>query len=462
MTGSLQERLEDAAGTDAVSFDHHDVRARAQRRRRRRRVVLVAVVVVAVVGIGSALRARDDDQQVDSAGTTGGVTRDELVADRWVPSAYSAVLVAPDGVFVEFSADGGLSGMDACGPFQATFELRGVTLHVDELTSPVPPGGSGPTDCVSRTGLLPLLSSDPAVGRFEGEPRSLLLRSGSEFIGFQRFDRLGDPPERAALIGTWAQGDGLLALTDDGRIWIRYGTCAAAGNWTLDGDVLHVTGIDESGVDCADGSVAGGGLFLLATHDLRLRVTPSFLWVSSPLGVTRLDADQGARSSADDLAPYLLTDPEVAGVVPDLGRAGGSTGDGYDRLSRFDFAGPTQGATRGVTRLWGNNDSHSPGDPVEDRIIGVSSTVVEFPTAAAARNGAELTGMVAITGGATALTSAAPFRALCEPAGSDLASCVAAATRDDLLVVVQVHYVGTTQPSGTFRELLADLASRLS
>ena len=448
---------------NAEAPDELGERVRVQHRRRWRRVALVAVVVVAVVGVGSVLLTHDDGQQVESAGPTGGVTRDELVADWWVPSAYSAVLVPPDGVFVEFSPDGGLTGMDACGPIQATFELRDATLHVDDLTSPVPPGGSAPTDCVSRTGLLPLLRSDPVVGRFEGEPRSLLLRSGSDFIAFQRFDRLGDPPERAALVGTWSEGDGLLELTDDGKIWIRYGTCAAAGDWTLDGDTLHVTGIDPSGVECADGSVVGGGLFLLATHDLRLRVAPSFLWVASPLGVTRLDADQGARSSADDLAPYLLTNPEVASVVPGLGRAGDSTDDGYDRLSRFDFAGPTQGAIRGVTRLWGKNDSYGPGDPVEDRIIGITSTVFELPTADAARNSVELTGTIATTDGAMALTGVEPFSAWCEPAaGSDLASCVAAATRDDLLVVVQLDYVGTTQPSGTFRELLADLTTRLS
>jgi hypothetical protein len=156
----FEERLHDAAD-GPVGFDHRDIALWAQHRRRHRLGAVAAIVVLGVVGFVAGLG--DDEQVVDSVGPVAddAVTVDELVADRWVTFAYSAVMVAPSPPpFLEFGDDGRLGGVDGCRPIAGTWKLDGGRL----VTALEP---TEDVECANGTGgLVELLEADPTVGRF--------------------------------------------------------------------------------------------------------------------------------------------------------------------------------------------------------------------------------------------------------------------------------------------------------
>lgn len=260
-------------------------------RRRNQFAAVAAVVLLGAIGLVAVLA--DDEQVVDSVGPVedGAVTVDELAADRWVAFAYSAVIVAPSPPpFLEFGDDGRLGGIDGCRPIDGSWELDRERLVTSlEPTEDVP--------CAEGTGgLVELLESDPAAGRFDGDPDTLQLTSGDDFIAFQRFDRLGDVPSAASLDGMWVPGTGSaddggsVAFATDGTGRIEILGCSQPFEWSLDDDVLDVDGLERNGVPCDEG-VAGGGLLLTLTAEPRLRAHGSSLWLSSDFGVDVLRSD---------------------------------------------------------------------------------------------------------------------------------------------------------------------------
>lgn len=157
----FEDMLHEAAG-GPVRFDHRDIARRVRHRRRNRLAGLAAVVVLGVVGFVAGFG--NDEQVVDSVGPVedGAVTVDELVADRWVVFAYSAVTVgASPPPFLEFGDDGRLGGVDVCRPISGTWELNGARLVISlEPVDEVP--------CANGTaGLYELLEDDPMLGRFD-------------------------------------------------------------------------------------------------------------------------------------------------------------------------------------------------------------------------------------------------------------------------------------------------------
>ena len=313
----FEERLHDAAD-GPVRFDHRDIVRRVRHRRRNRLAVLATVVVLGVVGVVAGLG--DDDQVVDSVGPVTGaaVTAQELIVDRWVAVAYSAVTVPPSPPpFLEFGDGGELGGVDGCRPIHGTWELDGARL----VTSLEPFEDMA---CANGTGgLTELLQGDPTVGRFDEHTDTVKLTSGDDFIAFERFDRLGETPAAASLEGSWASGSGtpdggnpsptaVVTFAADGTGHLQISKCSQAFQWTLDNDALAIDGLDANGVPCDQG-IVGGGLLQALTSTPRLRVQGTSLWVSSDLGVDLLRSeDAGSDDAGSDPPPPTTTTPDDA------------------------------------------------------------------------------------------------------------------------------------------------------
>lgn len=311
----FEERLHDAA-EGPVGFDHRDIARRVRHRRRNRLATVAAVVVLGAVGFVAGLG--DDEQVVDSVGpvTDGAVTVDELVADRWVVFAYSAVTVgASPPPFLEFGDDGRLGGVDVCRPIAGTWELDGARLVTSlEPVDEVP--------CANGTaGLYELLEDDPTVGRFGEDADTLRLSSGDDFFGLHRFDRLGEVPTAASLAGSWVAGTGgnddddapgAVAFAADGTGRLEILGCSQAFEWSLEDDALDVDELDRDGVPCDEG-VAGGGLLLALTSTPRLRTEDSLLWMSSDLGVDLLRAENTGPGPTSTTT--TMPDEEIAAKI---------------------------------------------------------------------------------------------------------------------------------------------------
>lgn len=305
----LEDLLHDAA-EGPVRFDHRDIARRVRHRRNNRLAAVAAVVVLGAVGLVAGLG--DDSQEVDSVGPIedGAVTVDELVADRWVAFAYSAVIVAPSPpAFVEFSDDGRLGGFDGCRPISGDWELDGA-----RLVASLEPKGNVLCDN-QPGGLTELLEGDPRVGRFDEDRETLQLTAGDDFAAFQRYDRLGEEPNAALLEGRWsastgaAEGDQEAAVTfdPDGTGSLGIFGCSQPLEWSVEGDALAVDGLDPNGVPC-NGGVGGGRLLMSLTSTPRVRIQGSSLWMSSDLGVDHLrSGDTGS-----DPPPTTTTTPDDA------------------------------------------------------------------------------------------------------------------------------------------------------
>ncbi|HSP04398.1 MAG TPA: hypothetical protein VLR27_12890 [Acidimicrobiales bacterium] len=289
----LEDLLNDAAD-GPVRFDHRDIARRVRHRRTSRLAMVAAVVVLGVVGFVAGFG--EDTQEVDSVGPVedGAVTVDELVADRWVAFAYSAVVVAPSPpAFLQFGDDGQFGGFDGCRPISGDWELDGGRL----VTSLEPMGN---VLCDNEPGgLTELLEDDPRVGRFDDGSETLQLTAGDDFVAFQRFDRLGEEPSATALEGRWsastpaAEGEQeapAVTFDPDGTGRLEIFGCTQPLKWSLEGDALAVEGLGPDGVPC-NGGVVGGGLLMSLTSDPRLRVDGALLWMSSDLGIDQLHSD---------------------------------------------------------------------------------------------------------------------------------------------------------------------------
>lgn len=333
----LEDLLHDAAD-GSVGFDHRDIGRRVRHRRRTKVAAVAAAVVLGAVGIVAG--TGDDEQVVDSAGPVvdGAVTVDELVGDRWVAMAYSAVMVGPNRpAYLEFTDDGRLAGIDGCDVIDGTWDLDGTRLLTDlEPTEDIP--------CANETGgLLDILEADPTVSRFDAG--MLELRSGEVFVAFERFDRLGEPPTTEALAGTWTPGAGdetagQVTLDPDGTGVLEILDCSQSFEWSLDGDRLLVDGLDRSGVPCGDG-IVGGGLLYTLTGSPRLRASDSTLWVSSDLGVALLrstGADPGAATTTT--APGI--DPSATAALQDAARTVPFVTAGPEGVVLHDGPAPTR------------------------------------------------------------------------------------------------------------------------
>jgi len=307
----LEDLLHDAAD-GPVRFDHRDIARRVRHRRTSRLAAVAAVVVLGVVGFVAGFG--DDSQEVDSVGPVedGAVTVDELVADRWVAFAYSAVIVAPTPpAFLHFGDDGELGGFDGCRPINGDWELDDARL----VTSLEPMGN---VLCDNQPGgLTELLEDDPRVSRFDDGSETLQLTAGDDFVAFQRFDRLGEAPNAPLLEGRWSASTAVtegeqeapaVTFAPDGTGSLEIFNCSQPLEWSLEGDALAVEGLDPGGVPC-NGGVVGGGLLMSLTSEPRLRVDGSLLWMSSDLGIEQLHSD-GTGSDPSSTTTTAPDDPQ--------------------------------------------------------------------------------------------------------------------------------------------------------
>jgi heat shock protein HslJ len=178
---NLQDMLSSAAHERPVGFDHRDVQQRATARRRRRQAARVGaagagLAVLAVFFVSFGDTGADDDVDVASSAEAQHESR---LAGRWTALAYSAVVVPPQGVYVQFDDDGRLEGDDGCNEFTAEWEVHDDRLVVDNLQS----DGEA---CEVDIRLRELLLAGPQIGSFDGDDESLELRAGDDFIAFGR------------------------------------------------------------------------------------------------------------------------------------------------------------------------------------------------------------------------------------------------------------------------------------
>ncbi len=291
----LSDLLPRAAGDDlTVGFDHTDIQLRVARHARQRRArALASIVAVILLGAGVvALAGQGDgrDEGVYADDGTGPVTAEELTRGPWLAVALSEITVGSDAtVFMTFEGDRFVTH-DGCtvssGKWELTTErLRGTRLWLTDRTT------MGQPDCPAggtSTSLLgDILEYGPSVGRPDGAPGTLELRSAQGFVTFERFDRLGRVPTATDILGPWTLGsddpdsdeevwqatfrdDGIVESTD---------FCPLLRSWSMDGERLVIR--DDQ--DEPESNGVCGILRVSADHDVfdgatRVRLGGPFPW----------------------------------------------------------------------------------------------------------------------------------------------------------------------------------------
>lgn len=193
----LSELLERAAAGEEVGFTSRDVRERVGRRRRVRRAAVVVSSAVLLGGLGLAgvalSRSDDDRGQVEVAGSLDTPATD--LVGLWRPIAYSAVVDPPDGARIEFLDDGSFRGYDGCNAFGGDWSVHDGHLAIGGLESEqeLCPGQD-------RAGLQDILADSPTVTGSELQAGAIDLRSGDDWVAFERVDvdsaGPGDCPNR--------------------------------------------------------------------------------------------------------------------------------------------------------------------------------------------------------------------------------------------------------------------------
>ena len=177
----LESLLGSAARGPDVGFDAGDIERRVRRRatiRRAGTAVLAAPVVVGLTVWAALALSGSDDRRVEVADGSGTGVVDGGLVGRWTPTAYSAVVAAEPGGYLEFGDDGRLEGSDGCTTFGARWAVSGSRLMVDDI------GWTSTCGPANDTGLLEILNGDPTIGA--SDLGALQLTSGSEFAVFER------------------------------------------------------------------------------------------------------------------------------------------------------------------------------------------------------------------------------------------------------------------------------------
>lgn len=118
--------------------------------------------------------------RTDVTTTTPVEQREGGLVGRWTALAYSAVVVPPQGVYVQFDEDGRLEGDDGCNEFTAQWDVDADRLVVENFES----DGEA---CEVDVRLREVLLAEPRVGAvLEGSEEILEVRAGDDFIRFGR------------------------------------------------------------------------------------------------------------------------------------------------------------------------------------------------------------------------------------------------------------------------------------
>ena len=197
-----------------------------------------------------------------------------------------------------------------------------------------------------------------------------------------------------------------------------------------------------------------------------MKITVIFVTVIALAAVSGCsdDADWASEEQASDLAELLLTDADVAALLPQLSQRGPySTGEDYGILGVADFAGPTENALIGVVRQWSQPYSWSVGDPVSDIAVSLRSEAIALHTPAAAGEAASEVIALARSEGATRHPAPDGFEAAAAPPGTDgePRSSVATAVVGSAVIVVHLRFVGDGGSPDLFRAALVAAKRRL-
>jgi hypothetical protein len=171
--------------------------AEGRRRVRRRRVVVgggtaaAALVALGIVGTLVLPGGSDQEQVVvdEGDGRTTSLPRGGIVGE-WTPVAYSAVVVGQLNQLLSLRADGTLLAHDGCNDLTSTW--REEDGHLVLTSDPVVTTAACPPGFDDRE-LHRILISEPRIDVWDGDPATLELRSGDDWIAFGRTD--GTKPE---------------------------------------------------------------------------------------------------------------------------------------------------------------------------------------------------------------------------------------------------------------------------
>lgn len=169
------------------------------------------------------------------------------------------------------------------------------------------------------------------------------------------------------------------------------------------------------------------------------------------------DADSASEDRASDLVELLLSDADVAALLPQLHPQGSySTGEDYGIIQDAEFAGPTATAGTGVVRQWSQPYSWSTEEAVNDVVIYLSSQVITFDTPADAQGAASEVIELALSEGATQYPAPSRFEAVAAApaAGPEPRNNLATATMGNVVVVVQLAVAGDGSGSELFGAVL--------
>lgn len=155
-------------------------RASELRAARRRRIGLVTTLSVSVVfALFATVVLAPNGRRADRLDVTGEPITQPSLEGRWIPTAYSAAILHPVGVYLEFISDGSLSGFDGCNSFGARWTVDGDRLQVTGLQAHKV---ACPPDRDTR--LIRILEDSPTIDTFDGVPGTLELSSESGFVAF--------------------------------------------------------------------------------------------------------------------------------------------------------------------------------------------------------------------------------------------------------------------------------------
>jgi heat shock protein HslJ len=197
-------------------------------------------------------------------------------------------------------ADGELSGTSFCNSYSGSYELDGEELTVSGLGGTEM--GCAPELMDAESAYLAALGAVEQAGNTEGY---LVLSGGDVELRFRPVPAV--PPSDLTgtvwVLETLLEGEiassttgsrAVLELADDGTLTASTGCRELSGSWTLDGDVVRVTGMTPAAATCdPDVAAQDEQVTAVLSQDFQVTVTEDSLAVTGADGLGMVYREAG-------------------------------------------------------------------------------------------------------------------------------------------------------------------------
>lgn len=250
------------------------------------RLAACAAVALAVTGCGTSTGSAP---QVTGEWELVEFTRDGVLVPE--PAGGRATLTV---------ADGELAGTSFCNSYSGTYRLDGDGMSVSGLGGTEM--GCAPEVMEAEAAYLAALGAVEQAATSEGY---LLLRGGDAELRYRPLPEV--PPSDLTgtvwVLETLLDGEvassttgarAVLELADDGTLTASTGCRELTGGWSLDGDVVRVTGVHAAVADCAPEVAAQDEqVTAVLSRDFQVTVAEDSLTVTGAGGMGLVYRDAG-------------------------------------------------------------------------------------------------------------------------------------------------------------------------